>query len=147
MSPAPSNSTRASDMFSSQYEMSDQYELLPLWGAAVHTTTPGHTFPPTHVPPHAGFHPNQGILQSSFPAATAGQLEALEYKLDMLNQKLNEILSKIRSHTGEIEHFKKTYQELVQQQTRKFMGCLSQMKRMILDAMVPGDAHDFVGGV
>ncbi|KAK8013595.1 hypothetical protein PG991_009188 [Apiospora marii] len=65
----------------------------------------------------------------------------------MLNQKLNEILSDLSSHTGEIEHFKKTYQELVQQQTRRFMGCLSQMKRMILDAMVPGDAHDFVGGV
>ncbi|KAK7937432.1 uncharacterized protein PG986_014300 [Apiospora aurea] len=140
MPPAPSNSTRASDMFSSQYEISDQYELLPLWGAAVHTTPPGHTFPPTHVPPHAGFHPNQGILQSSFPAATAGQLKELEYKLDMLNQKFNEILSELRSHIGEIECF-------VQQQTRRLMGCLSQMKRMILEVIAPGGAHDFVGGV
>ncbi|KAK7928475.1 hypothetical protein PG985_005473 [Apiospora marii] len=54
------------------------------------------------------------------------------------------------SETGpihQIEHFKKTYQELVQQQTRRFMGCLSQTKRMILEVIAPGDAHDFVGGV
>ncbi|KAK7928486.1 hypothetical protein PG985_005484 [Apiospora marii] len=127
--------------------MSDQRELLPLWGAAVHTTTPGHNFTPTHVPPHAGFHPNQDLLKSSSPSATAGQLKELEYKLDILNEKLNEILSELRSHTGEIEHFKKTYQELVQQQTRRFMGCLSQTKRMILEVIAPGDAHDFVGGV
>ncbi|KAK8120225.1 hypothetical protein PG999_004345 [Apiospora kogelbergensis] len=129
-------------MFSSQYEMSDQRELLPLWGAAVHTTTPDHTFPPTHVPPHAGFHPNQGLLKSSSPPATAGQLKELEYKLDILNQKLDKILSELRSHTGEIEHFKKTYQELVQQQTRRFMGYLSQMKMMILEVIAPGGAHD-----
>ncbi|KAK7928694.1 hypothetical protein PG985_005692 [Apiospora marii] len=66
----------------------------------------------------------------------------LECKLEVLNRKLDDILSELRSHTGEIEHFKKTYQELVQQQTRRFMGYLSQMKMMILEVIAPGGAHD-----
>ncbi|KAK8070340.1 hypothetical protein PG994_006956 [Apiospora phragmitis] len=87
-------------MFSSQ---SNLPRLQPLWGAAAHTTTPDHTFPPTQLPPHAGFHPDQGMLGSSPPSTAAGQTTELEYKLDMLHRKLNEIQSELRSYTGELE--------------------------------------------
>ncbi|KAK8036721.1 hypothetical protein PG994_015218 [Apiospora phragmitis] len=120
--------------------------LLPLWGAAAHTTTPDPTFAPTHYPPYAGFHLDQGILGSS-PPATADQMRKLLYKVDMLDRKVDVVLSELKSHTGELERWKQTYQELFQQHTRRLMGCLSQLKKTIVEAMGPSDANDDVGGM
>ncbi|KAK7937632.1 uncharacterized protein PG986_014500 [Apiospora aurea] len=134
-------------MYSFPFETSNQPGVLPLWGAAAHTPTPDPTFPPTQYPPYAGFHLDQGILGSSPSATAADQMKELLYKVDMLHQKVDVVLSELKSHTGELEHWKQTYQERFQQHTRRLMGCLSQLKKMIVETMGPSDADDDAGSV